>query len=132
MIVCSCTNQKIHVSSLYDPAICQITGIDSIHNWYIIYAKKTDGNCKIVVEKAQQKPQNGKQKIVVGNSYTLLVFSRRKHPPVINGIEVAPQNFLDVPCQTYDDSTQICIEPHSGYYELYTTISLKGLWYIAG
>jgi len=101
-----------------------IKKIKSKNSWHIIYAQK----------------QDSLYKIVVGKYYDLELKSRRENVPVINGVKLKPVNYLDVKspaydkegveCYSYDEKTEICIEPKKGIYDLYYTDDLKGLCYL--
>lgn len=106
-----------------------ITRLDSINNWYIIYAARKDSLYKIISKKAVIIPKATK-KIVKGKSYSLSLNSQRENAPVINGIKVATINYLDVNCYGFDKETKICIEPEKGYFDLYTTSDLNGLYIV--
>ncbi|MAL12735.1 MAG: hypothetical protein CL554_19880 [Algoriphagus sp.] len=116
-----------------------IKKIKSKNSWHIIYAQKQDSLYKIVVGKEGLSRDNCK-KIVVGKYYDLELKSRRENVPVINGVKLKPVNYLDVKspaydkegveCYSYDEKTEICIEPKKGIYDLYYTDDLKGLCYL--
>ena len=101
-----------------------IKKIKSKNSWHIIYAQK----------------QDSLYKIVVGKDYDLELKSRRENVPVINGVKLKPVNYLDVKspaydkegveCYSYDEKTEICIEPKKGIYDLYYMDDLKGLCYL--
>ncbi|WP_454881510.1 hypothetical protein [Sphingobacterium detergens] len=107
-----------------------IDSIDSINNWYTIYASKNDSIFKIVVHKELDANYECKKMIEVGTCYKLVLHSRKKEVLKINGIIVNPVNNLDVQCYTYDDNTEICIEPKKGIYDLFHTPNIRGLCYI--
>jgi hypothetical protein len=106
-----------------------IKSIDSVNNWYTIYAIKMDSTYKIVVKK-EKLDLKCKRVIMVGESYRLELHSRKNEVPVINGIKISPINSLDIECYTYDENTVICIDPKKGIYDLYHTPNIKGLCYI--
>lgn len=107
-----------------------IDSIDSINNWYTIYATRIDSIFKIVVQKEPEANYKCKKIIKVGAWYKLALHSRKNGVLKINGITVNPMNYLDVQCYTYDDKTAICIEPKRGIYDLYHTPNLQGLCYV--
>ena len=116
-----------------------IKKITSKNSWYIIYAQKQDSLYKIVVGKEAEYRADC-EKIAVGRYYNLNLKSRKENVPVINGVKLKPVNYLDVKshaydkegieCYSYDDETEICIEPKKGIYDLYYTDDLKGLCYL--
>jgi hypothetical protein len=106
-----------------------IKSIDSVNNWYTIYATKNDSSYKIVVKKENQN-LGCKRVITVGQSCNLVLHSRKNEVLAINGVKIKPVNSLDVQCYTYDETTNICIEPKKGIFDLYHTPNIKGLCYI--
>lgn len=97
--------------------------IDSINSYYLIYAEKDDTLYKIVSEKGIESDCNS---IQVNQSYPFKLTSRRDNAVVINGVKLSPQNYLDIECYVYDDSTSICIERDS-IYDLHHASNIKGL-----
>jgi hypothetical protein len=87
-----------------------IKNIHSVNNWNIIYASKQDSLYKVITPKESTSPPNCRR-LVKGHYYNLILHSRRTNPAIINGIKVAPVNYLDVHCYNYDEQTTICIEP---------------------
>lgn len=102
--------------------------IKSKNAWYIIYAEKQDTLYKVVVKKEIVSGEC--KKIAVGKYYDLELKSRRENAPEINGVKLQPMNYLDVECFSYDEETEICIEPKKRIYDLYYTNDLKGLCYL--
>ncbi|WP_333625470.1 hypothetical protein [Sphingobacterium siyangense] len=95
-----------------------INSIDSINNWYMIYAARNDSLFKIVVQKESTTSYECKKIIKVEGRYKLTLHPRKKEILKIHGFIVNPINCLDVQCYTYDDKTEICIEPKKGIYDL--------------
>jgi hypothetical protein len=125
ILICSCGNSKI-ISQKEDRLFFKVKKIDSINNWYIIYASKQDSLFKIVVKKEITTNINC-SKIIRGQSYDFKLHSRKTNYPEINGIKINPGNSLDIACYTFDENTNICIEPKKGIYDLYYAENLKGL-----
>ena len=84
---------------------------------------------KIVVGEAE-KPYPNCKKITVGKYYKLTLGSSRENAPIINGVKIAPVNYLDITYYCHDSVTAICIEPKRRIYDLYFTDDLRGLYYI--
>lgn len=101
-----------------------ITKIDSINNYYLIYALKKDTLVKIVSKKDKLKLG---EKIKVGNFYNFNLESMAKKTPVVNGIQFSTINDMDVNCFKFDNQTIICKE--SNVYGVYTTNNLIGLYF---
>ena len=99
------------------------------NNWYIIYATQGKNLFKII-SGVEGKQQDSCFEIKVGNYYSLDLKSKRENAPVINGVKLAPVNYLDIECFMYDEETEICIEPKKGIQDLYFSENLKGLCYL--
>ena len=119
------TQNKDSVETKYNSY--KITKIDSINDWYVIYAKRGKNVYKIVSKK--EKNCSDSLKIKVGNAYKFHLISRKHNPLKIGNIVVKPQNSLDIQCYSYDKDTEICIEIENGIYDLYNTDNLIGLCY---
>ncbi|MFW5879713.1 MAG: hypothetical protein ACOCUV_02705 [bacterium] len=104
----------------------QVIKIDSLNNYYLIYAENNDRLYKIVSRK--EDSLNG-IKIQVNNYYKFDLFSIRDSAPTINGVRLLPQNYLDIECYTYDENTAICIERDS-IIELHHSRNIKGRYFI--
>jgi len=129
LVLVSCSSPKGITQGRGEGSMYLIKKIKSKNSWYIIYAKKQDSLYKIVVRKEGLSGDDCK-KIVVGKYYDLELKSRRDNAPEINGVKLKPVNYLDVECFSYDEETEICIEPKKGIYDLYYTDDLKGLCYL--
>ena len=103
----------------------EVKSIDSINNWYVIYSIKNDTIYKIVSKK--ENAFNSCKRIKTGKKYSFYLISKNESPPVINGVKLQPQNYLDVNCFSFDEKTNICIEPEKGIYKLSFAENLKGL-----
>lgn len=114
VIACSCSVIKNNYSNVYN-----IEKIDSIDNFYLIYAKRNDSIFKIVSPKQNH---DGRRKILVGRNYSLLL-----KPRIIKGTIYSSINYWDTRCFNYGDSTTICLEQNC-VPNLYTTEDIKGLF----
>lgn len=130
LFVYGCSSSKIESVKKLENSNYLITKIKTINSWVIIYAEKLNSQYKIVVRKDTVSYSSCNEKIVVGNYYDLELISRRDNVPIINGIKLQPMNYLDIKCFSYDENTEICIEPENGIYDLYYTENIKGLCYI--
>jgi len=129
IIICSCGNTKKINNELKNDSTYLINKIDSLNSWNIIYATKQDVTYKIIVHKEDVDTKACK-KIIVGKYYELNLNSRKNNVLEIDGVKVSPINNLDVNCYTYDDMTEICIEPKKGINDLYHTEDIKGFCYV--
>lgn len=130
ILMCSCVDPTNSGNKPKSDSLYSIKSIDSVNNWYTIYATRNDSSYKIVVKRENGEDLACKRRIMVGQSYNLVLHSRKNEVPEINGAKIKPVNSLDVQCYTYDESTNICIEPKKGIYDLYHTPNIKGLCYV--
>ena len=138
-MIFSCSSSKGFTQDGNIDSKYRIKKIKTKNSWYIIYAEKQDSLYKIIVGKSDVINDDCK-KIAVGKYYDLELKSRRENVPVINGVKLKSVNYLDVKspaydkegieCYSYDEKTEICIEPKKGIYDLYYTDDLKGLCYL--
>ena len=100
--------------------------IDSIHSYYLVYAKKNDSVYKILSKKAGFVSCSQLQ---VNKDYQMNLFSIWNQDIWVGGVNVNPALNLNVTCLGLDDSTSVCIERDKGIYDLFSTNDLKGLCY---
>lgn len=96
--------------------------IDSINNFYLIYAKKKDSLYKIVSKKEWDVDCN---LIKANEEYEFMLHSQSFNPATGN-LEILPENSLLVNCFYYDDSTKICLERDS-INDLFYGDNIRGL-----
>jgi hypothetical protein len=84
--------------------VYKVYKIDSINNYYLIYALKDSIRYKVVSPKANAK--KGMEKNEIGGVYKFKLHSRFEYPNRFNDPLVRTQ----VSCHYYDDSTAICLE----------------------
>jgi len=101
-----------------------INKIDSIKNWYIIYAIRNDTIFKIVSMKSQEK---GCTKISIGNKYNLILVKRLENVLSPYGLKLLPMNYLDIKGSKFDENNDVFVEYEKGVIGLYTCDALKGL-----
>lgn len=104
-----------------------ICKIDSIKNWYIIYANKNDSVFKIVSMKNVEN--NCDCTISIGKQYDLSLQKCIGNVLSSHGIKLMPMNYLDIQGLQYNSDTDICIEIEKGVLGLYTCRNLVGLCY---
>ena len=105
----------------------KIYQIDSINNYYIVYAKRHDSLYKIV---AQKTTNSNCSKIEIGKNYRMTLYSIWTKPLIINGVDVSLSSTPHVTCLGFDDSTSICIDRANGIFDLFTCRNLNGLCYL--
>jgi len=121
----SCFNQKkYHNKSkdyLTDLDLYKVYKIDSIKNFYLIYAKRKDIPYKIVSEKTHV---DNCEPIRVNEKYPFILHSRLSSRKIGN-TKIMPGN---VDCFYYGDSTFICLE--DAIYDLHSADNIKGLCFL--
>jgi hypothetical protein len=134
LIFSNACNTKRLINEKEEKEESVVTKIDSINNFYIIYASKNNSKFKIISPKNTKKKIKNCVEIAIENSYNFILKSgleaRKESPPIIGGIKLEPANYLDIHCYSYDDDTFICIEPEKGIYDLYSCENLVGLCFI--
>ncbi|PSL25864.1 hypothetical protein CLV42_11269 [Chitinophaga ginsengisoli] len=130
LFVCLAACRSSSKLSDYKGNIYLIRKVKSVNNWYVIYATKKDSVYKIIVQKENTDTLSCREKVNIGKYYKLILHSRKKDPPSLNGIPIRPMNSLDIQCYQYDEVTEFCIEPREGIYDLYSTESIKGNCYL--
>src|SRR5690606_25806003 len=96
--------------------------IDSIDNYFLVYAKKEDRIYKIVSRKETSKKCD---LIKIKNSYDFDLYSHSS-VPLITGEIIAPVSYYDVVCHVFENETEICTDGKNGIYDLYYARNLKG------
>jgi hypothetical protein len=99
--------------------------IDSINNFYLIYARRSDSLYKIVSKKEGVENCN---RIRENGMYDFKLHAHSENR-TIGGAKILPQNSLLVNCFSYDDSTKICLERDS-INDLHYAENIRGLCFI--
>ncbi|MBW8684703.1 hypothetical protein [Chitinophaga rhizophila] len=102
--------------------VYKVYKIDSINNYYLVYAKSIALKYMIVSVKANAK--NKHEKILIGGEYRFRLHSRFEQLNEFGD----PLLRTQVNCYFYDDSTAICLERKDSIYDLYRANNLKGLY----
>ena len=100
----------------------KVSKIDSVNNYYIIYALKKDSLFKLVSKKESNMKCN---KIRKNFTYKFVLHSISKTSININGLDMVPMNNIDINCYQFDQNTKICKE--TGIIDIYIVENLKGL-----
>lgn len=111
-------------SDLYVESSYEVCKIDSIKNWYIIYAERNDSVFKIVSIK---NAVSQCKMISIGEKYNLLLQKRIENVLSSNGLKLMPMNYLGVQNTSYNEDTDVFIEHEDGVFGLYTCVNLSGL-----
>lgn len=125
LAVVSCFNQKKYPNkskdNLTDLDLYRVYKIDSIRNFYLIYAERKDVPYKIVSEKAYVI---NCERIRINEKYPFILHSLLASRRVGN-TKIMPGN---VDCFYYGDSTFICLE--EGIYDLHSADNIQGLCFL--
>lgn len=119
IVFVSCNSAKRDHSSIYTR--CKILRIDSLNNYYVIYAKTKDSTYKIISEK---QVNAACKKIQTNKHYNLNLKSFKSLAPIINGVKMY---FPDVDCYYFFEDTHICLEKDKGIYDLHIAENINGL-----
>lgn len=106
-----------------DALFYNVYKIDSVNNYFLIYAKKNNSHYKIVSEKKELKC---KEKIRINAGYRFSLQSIWTQEIWIGNINVSPSLTPHVTCLAFNDSTTICIERDS-INDLFRAHNLTGL-----
>lgn len=120
----SCNSQQKSIKSQEVTDRYNVYQIDSIDNYFIIYAKKENAIFKIVSKKEESERCN---MIRINSSYIFDLYSHSSVLPTINGETVTPVSVYDVVCYTFENGTKICTDRKNGIYDLYYAKNVKGL-----
>lgn len=105
----------------------QVFKIDSLDNFYLIYATKNDSSYKILSEKTLLTNCN---KIFVTGNYDF-VLQNAKDITITNESQTLKFYLFNVDCLIYNDSTKICIERSGNFVPaLFRATNVKGLCFI--
>ncbi len=113
-------------STAKSDSIFTVRKIDSINNYYLIYAKRDNRWFKIVSKKESTMRNN---RIKINTDYKFSLHSIWNEKIMIGGINVSPSQTPHVTCLGFDEKTTICIERDS-INDLFSSKNLKGLNYI--
>lgn len=100
--------------------------IDSINNYYLIYAKANDTLYKIISKK---ETIAAARKIETGKKYKFKLHSIWNQDIFINGLNASPRFVPHVTCLGFDSITDICIE-RPLINDLHYADNVKGLRFI--
>lgn len=76
VLLCSCVDSKTLSNMSKTDSLYLIKSIDSVNNWYTIYATRNDSSYKIVVRKENQNLEC-KRIVSVGQFYSLVLHSEK-------------------------------------------------------
>ena len=100
--------------------------IDSINNYYLIYAKANDTLYKII---SRKEIIVATRKIKIGKRYKFKLHSIWDQDIFINGLNASPRFVPHVTCLGFDSITDICIE-RPLINDLHYADNVKGLHFI--
>lgn len=108
-------------------SIFEVYRIDSINNFYLIYAKKADSIYKIVSSK---KANMNCDNVKLHHKYYLPLQPIWTKPIMLGNVNVSPSQTPHVTGLYFDDSTIIKIDRSNGIYNLYNCENIQGLCYL--
>lgn len=100
-----------------------IEKIDSVANFYIIYAGRGAQKFKIISIMTQDTLLT---KIKCGNRYDLRLFSVLKDVKID---DISLPNFHNIDCVALNDTLSTCIERQNFIYDLFRAKNLRGLYF---
>lgn len=101
--------------------------IDSIKNWYLIYATRNDSVFKIV----SIKNQTCKCEIIsMGKRYRLKLQKRIENVLSKDGLKILPMNYSDIQGLAFDQNTDVFMPAEKGTYGLYSCENIEGLCFV--
>lgn len=123
---CSVTNQsKKNISNNEKEHEFTVFKVDSVNNYYLIYAEKEDTLYKIISQKDKLIDCNNR-KVRTNRKYNFKLYSVWNQDLYINGVNVGLNQTPRVNCIEYEDNTIICLEKDS-INDLHQAKNLKGL-----
>lgn len=123
-------NLNSRKSDVYEASVnveCKVYKIDSIADYYLVYAESNDERYKIVSGKIK-KPIMGNCKIIHHGETYVLKLHRPLDVMCINGKIVADTNYLGPMCYPFQKDVFICNEEENGIFFLYFAYNLQGLY----
>ena len=130
LILVSCKSRKIETEiskpkfELGVDVFAEVSKIDSIANYYLVFIESEKEYFKIVSDNRQAKYYNG-TKLEIGKNYKFRIQQVTDRKPPGPNDRFTPVNYLDIAqCRNFD-KTEICTESS---FELATASNLKGLY----
>ena len=131
LILFGCTSKKIAQSKVKEGGqniakaseLYKVYKIDSINNYYLIYAKKKDSLYKLVSKK---QVTGNCANIGLNQEYAFSLTSIWNQNITIEGRNISPSLTPHVSCLSFDDSTKICLEKDS-INDLFHADNIRGL-----
>lgn len=102
----------------------EVSKIDSLNNYYIIYLKRSDSLFKLVSKK---EPAINCQKIESKHPYSFELVSIWNQPIIINGVDWSLAATPHVNCIGLDEATNVCLERSLGINDIFYAKNLTGL-----
>ena len=108
-------NPEKNVDDLYS-----VYKIDSINNYYLIYALRKNIHYKII---SQKKPDAKGELVKKGNYYDFKIFS------ILHFIDDSIPIIGSVGCIYVAENTKICVETEDSIYDVFHAKNIKGLYF---
>lgn len=119
---CSSVNKSHDTYQIDQKENYFVSKIDSINNYYLIYAERNDTIFKIVSKKSKNFKECNK--VEQQNKYKFSLVSYRENAFKINGVSTIP---LNVQGFGVDEDTFIMLEGEKGIFDIYFPTNVEGL-----
>lgn len=93
---------------------------------FIIYAERDDKKYKIISKRVLDENCSGKE-IEINYNYDFELTSILYNVDSVSNKRLNPVNIIDKYCITVDESTIVCTDRESGFFDLYKSNNLCGL-----
>lgn len=128
LVVLSCHTALTAIKNKNEPHVLdakyRVTKIDTVNDYYFVYAKKQDTLYKIVSKNEGVGEECNE--IVIGKEYRFELESIWRKNIKINGVNVSPSGIPHVNCLSLDERTDVCLERDS-INDIFKSNNLKGL-----
>lgn len=101
-----------------------VTKLDSVNNWYFIYATRNDSTFKIV---SMKNYSCDCKNIIVGRNYNFVLQKRFENVLSKEGLKLLPLNYSDIKGVSFDVDTDVFVVVEKEVYGLYSCKKLFGL-----
>ena len=129
ILLLASNRERVSYCKQNDYMICKI---DSVNNWYIIYANRNDSTFKIAslnIAILNKTDNNCDSVITIGKRYNLSLQKRLENVLSYRVLKLLPfASSLDIQGgATYNPDTDVFVEYKKGEFGLYTCKQLEGL-----
>lgn len=104
-----------------------VTKLDSVNNWYFIYATRNDSTFKIV---SMKNYSCDCRNIIVGRNYNFVLQKRFENVLSKEGLKLLPLNYSDIKGVSFVVDTDVFVVVEKEVYGLYSCKKLFGLCFV--